>query len=161
VRLDEAERQRTDVRNCLDDAIALLKPRVGSRIQFKTDYGDIPTILAYPASLGQVFFDLLLNSMEAIEGKGTITVSTTSDDEYVQIAICDTGRGIPKQMSDRVFDPGFTTKGVSVGVGLGLPICFQIIQSQGGDIRVDSTEGQGTTVTVRLRVDDGAGQDEL
>jgi signal transduction histidine kinase len=66
------------------------------------------------------------------------------------VVVRDTGRGIARPDRDRIFDPGFTTKGAGVGVGLGLSICSRIVADHGGTIEADSAPGQGATVTVRL-----------
>ena len=91
-----------------------------------------------------------MNAVQAIEGEGSITIRTSADDDAVRLKFIDTGNGIPKENLDRVFDPGFTTKGVGVGTGLGLPICYQIIQDHRGEISIESEVGKGTTVTVSL-----------
>ena len=94
---------------------------------------------------------LLKNASEAIDGEGEIRITTSVQDEHVRIDIGDTGRGIPTEYMERVFDPGFTTKGVNVGVGLGLPICHKIIVDEHkGRIDVASDPGSGTTFTVTL-----------
>jgi signal transduction histidine kinase len=92
----------------------------------------------------------LLNAQQALEGNGRIRIATETSSENVLISIEDNGKGIPAQDLQHIFDPGFTTKGVRVGTGLGLPICFQIVEQHGGSIDVESTLGEGTTVTVTL-----------
>ncbi len=69
------------------------------------------------------------------------------------IRISDNGTGIPKEYKDRIFDPGFTTKGVGVGTGLGLSIAYKIIEDHSGYIKVDSDLGKGTTVFIELPVE--------
>jgi signal transduction histidine kinase len=97
--------------------------------------------------------NLLINARQAIEGKGTITISTSTKDDRVYVEIEDTGRGIAREHLAKIFDPGFTTKGVGVGTGLGLSICYQIIQDHRGEILVESEVGKGTTFTVVLPAD--------
>ncbi len=94
---------------------------------------------------------LLKNASEAIEGKGKINIKTSTQDDHIRIEISDTGRGIPTEYMDRIFDPGFTTKGVEVGVGLGLPICHKIIADEHkGRINVSSQPGTETMFTITL-----------
>ncbi len=82
----------------------------------------------YPAQLNQVFLNVLINAVQAIEDHGEIGIRTYRENGNLHVAIKDTGVGIPKEHLTKIFDPGFTTKGVGVGTGLGLSICYQIIQ---------------------------------
>jgi len=167
VRLDEAEWQFADIHEGIDNVIALMEmePEFKSRIRITKDYDDIPKIYCSPSSLNQVFASLFKNASEAIlcfhrnsalametnEGEGEIKIRTFAQQEQVNIEISDTGKGIPAENLDRIFDPGFTTKGVKVGVGLGLPICYQIVVNEHkGSIDVASELGEGTTFTITL-----------
>ena len=116
------------------------------------DYGDIPQINCHPNQINQVFMNLLVNSAQAIEGKGEIHIRTFRQGDIVNVQFSDTGKGIPPANLSRIFDPGFTTKGVGVGTGLGLSICFKIVQDHGGRIDVESEVGKGSTFTIRLPV---------
>ena len=100
--------------------------------------------------LNQVFMNVLANAIQAIENKGTIRIKTSADRKNVYVEIADTGKGIPPDKLARIFDPGFTTKGVGVGTGLGLSISHNIIQKHDGEIRVKSELGKGTTFTAVL-----------
>jgi two-component system NtrC family sensor kinase len=82
--------------------------------------------------------------------QGTLTIKTFRDRDSVVVTISDTGVGIAKENLRRIFDPGFTTKGVGVGTGLGLSICSKIIQDHHGKIEVESEVGKGTTFTLTL-----------
>jgi PAS domain S-box-containing protein len=151
VRLDEAEWQFADIHEGMDNVIALMDSELSSRIRVTKDYGDIPTIYSSPSSLNQVFMSLFKNASEAIEGKGEIRLRTFAQGEHVKIEVNDTGKGIPAEDMDRIFDPGFTTKGVRVGVGLGLPICYKIVVDEHkGRIDVSSELSKGTTFTITL-----------
>ena len=104
----------------------------------------------------QVFLNLLLNAIQAIEyPPGQIRITARRDPEGPQAVIFveDTGMGIPEKDLGRVFDPFFTTKGVGVGTGLGLSIVYGIIQKHQGAISVESKEGEGTRFTIRLPLD--------
>ncbi|MDH3891637.1 MAG: HAMP domain-containing histidine kinase [candidate division Zixibacteria bacterium] len=154
-RLDEAELQRVDVHDCLDETIGLLHGQLAQNIIVNREYGDLPRIACYPSQLNQVFLNLLANAKEAISGRGEITIQTAVRDGMGVITVSDTGEGIPPDRLDKVFDPGYTTKGVGVGTGLGLAICYQIMRDHQGDITVASEPGQGTTFTVSLPLDPG------
>ena len=150
-RLDEAEWDSVDISEGIDTVIALLEPELGGRIEVEKSYGEVPQVYCSLSSLNQVFMAVLKNAAEAIEDRGRISVGTWADDSGVGIEIGDTGKGIPPDVQSRIFDPGFTTKGVKVGVGLGLSICNQIVVNEHrGEIHVESEPGQGTTVKIRL-----------
>ena len=152
-RLDEAELMRADVHEGIDDTLVLLHHELKRDIKVHKDYGAVPSIPCFPSQLNQVFLNLLVNARQAIEGAGDIYIETEVVDGYAHIRIRDTGKGIPKQNLPKIFDPGFTTKGVKVGTGLGLSICYRIIKEHRGEIRVDSEVGQGSTFTVVLPMD--------
>jgi len=103
--------------------------------------------------LNQVFLNLLINSNQAIEKKGEISIVTFIEDDNICISIKDDGEGIPKKSLDKIFDPGFTTKGVGVGTGLGLSISYRIIQEHKGDISVESKEKEGSTFKITIPID--------
>jgi signal transduction histidine kinase len=90
----------------------------------------------------------LLNAVQAIPGRGRITVSSSADADHIAVGISDTGAGIAPENLGRVFEPGFSTKGSRVGMGLGLLITQQIVEHHGGALSVESVVGVGTTFTV-------------
>jgi len=99
----------------------------------------------------QVPLNLFNNALDALEGRGEmITVTTRRVRDMAEIAVSDTGIGIPKANLSRIFDPFFTTKPVGKGTGLGLSICYTIIKNMGGDLTVTSQVNVGTTITIRL-----------
>jgi signal transduction histidine kinase len=151
VRLDEAEWQVADIHEGIDSAIAVLEPKFDDKIRITRNYGVIPDIYCSPSNLNQVFLEIIENAFEAIENDGEVGIRTFRDGNYVIIEISDTGKGIDESDVNRVFDPGFTHKGVQVGVGLGLSICYKIITDQHkGRIDVSSQPGKGTTFSVAL-----------
>ena len=149
-RLDEAERKPADLHEGIESTLTLVHHEIKNRIEVVRDYGDIPEVECFPDQLNQVFMNILVNAAHAIEGTGKITIRTRTDGENVALGFSDTGRGISPQNLSKIFDPGFTTKGVGVGSGLGLPICYRIVKEHGGRIDVQSEPGQGTTFTVTL-----------
>ena len=120
------------------------------KIQIIKEYGNIPQINCYPNQLNQVFINILTNAAQAIDDKGTIKIETFQHNGEVYIKISDTGSGIPPEYLTKIFDPGFTKKGVGVGTGLGLSTSYNIIQSHNGEIQVESEVGKGTTFTIIL-----------
>jgi len=100
--------------------------------------------------LNQVFMNILVNAAHSIEEKGTITISTRSGDGEVIVSFTDTGKGIEPSVLPKIFDPGFTTKGVGVGSGLGLAICYQIVTNHHGRIEVTPGDDRGVTFKVYL-----------
>jgi signal transduction histidine kinase len=151
-RLDEAERRRADIHEGLDSSLILVHHQLKNRIEIVRDYGPLPEIECFPNQLNQVFMNLLVNAAQAMPGRGTLTIQTLHLGSEVQVKITDTGVGIPRENMRKIFDPGFTTKGVGVGTGLGLSICDKIIQDHRGRIAVESEVGRGTTFTITLPV---------
>jgi signal transduction histidine kinase len=151
-RLDEAEHKTINPHEGLESTLTLVHHELKTRIEIVRDYGDIPEIECFPNQLNQVFMNMLVNASQAIEGKGTITVKTRTDGNHVTISFTDTGTGIRPENLSKIFDPGFTTKGVGVGSGLGLPICYKIVKEHDGRIDVESEIGRGSTFTVTLPI---------
>jgi signal transduction histidine kinase len=150
-RLDEAKYQMADINECIESAICLIGAEVENRINLRRDYGDLPKIYCSPRNLNQVFMALFKNSIEAIKDKGEVKIRTFLKEDNINIEIIDNGNGIPPENIGAIFDVGFTTKGVKVGVGLGLSICYIIIVVEHkGYIDVSSELGKGTVVTIRL-----------
>ncbi|MGD9128004.1 MAG: HAMP domain-containing sensor histidine kinase, partial [Planctomycetia bacterium] len=120
---------------------------------------DLPLVPCFPNEFNQVILNLIVNAAQAIlEGadesstpQGTITISTTHENDWVEVRIQDTGTGIPEEIRSKVFDHFFTTKGVGKGTGQGLAIAYSIIvEKHGGTINFESEVGEGTTFIVRL-----------
>ena len=126
----------------------------------KTDFDvAIGTINIIPQDIGRVLLNLFNNAFYATqerrkaEGEGfkpVISVDTKRVDNMVEIRVTDNGTGIPKHIVDKIFQPFFTTKPTGQGTGLGLSLSYDIVKSHGGEIKVDSTAGQGTTFTITL-----------
>jgi signal transduction histidine kinase len=128
----------------------MIPPDPRKQVKIVRRYDQQKVVECNPRLLNQVFFNLLQNAHQAIDSEGTITITTSADDNWVTIEIADTGRGISERDLPRIFDPGFTGRGVGVGVGLGLSISYRIIEDHHGEIRVASRPGEGSVFTVRL-----------
>jgi signal transduction histidine kinase len=111
----------------------------------------IPKVAGNAALLQQVFTNLILNALQAMEGGGTLSVTTrTSEEAGVEVVFVDTGSGIPPDVLPQIFDPFFTTRPLGQGTGLGLAISYSIIQQHGGVIETFSPPGEGSTFYIRL-----------
>ncbi len=111
---------------------------------------DLPLVAIDPLQISQVLQNLLINALQAISESGTITITAAGDREMVEIAVADNGYGIAKEDQEHIFHPFFTTKKTGEGTGLGLAICHGIIRNHGGEIRMESRPGVGSTFRLRL-----------
>lgn len=144
-----------DVNERVQAAMQMLKTQAGQKIDIVQEYSELPAIECYPAYLGQVFYNLIQNAIQAIETEGRVLVKTFKRGDCICVVVSDTGKGISKADMSRIFDPFFTTKEVGTGTGLGLTVIHDIIQAHHGRIEVASTPGKGSTFTVYLPVDRG------
>ncbi|MBI5741069.1 MAG: HAMP domain-containing protein [Nitrospirae bacterium] len=151
-RLPEKDRTMTDVNSIIRDLLNLVKYQTEYRkvrITEKLAPG-LPAVMAVSGQLRQVFINLIVNALQAIEGDGEISVETSEseDKEKIFISVSDSGSGITGDEVGRIFQPFYTTK--KSGTGLGLSISYGIIKAHGGDIEIKSGSGKGTTFTVTL-----------
>ena len=140
-----------DVNEGLEDTLVLVGHR-SHGVDIKRDYGSLPPTEGYPGKLNQVWTNLIVNALQALDGSGSLTVRTdTPDPGFVRTQIIDTGPGIPAEHLARVFDLRFTTRQgrVEFGLGLGLRICQDIVAQHHGTIEVESQPGR-TCFTVIL-----------
>jgi two-component system NtrC family sensor kinase len=115
----------------------------------KTYAGNTP-VLVFPDQLRQALVNLVTNAVQAMQGAGTLTLTTLVSDHTVTATIADSGSGISKQHLPKIFDPFFTTKGQGEGSGLGLTVARRLIRKFGGDLRIESVEGRGTACILTL-----------
>jgi two-component system NtrC family sensor kinase len=149
----EKEKTLTNINAIIHDLLALVRyqPAYKRTIAIKEDLGpSIPMVPALPGQLRQVFMNVIVNALQAMPDGGTLCVSTSMsvDGRMVIVGISDTGRGIPQDELDRIFQPFYT--GRETGTGLGLSISYGIIKGHGGEMEVKSKEGQGTTFFIYL-----------
>jgi predicted ATPase/signal transduction histidine kinase/tRNA A-37 threonylcarbamoyl transferase component Bud32 len=149
-RLDEDTLNMADIHEGLDSTLILLHNKYKNRIDIVKNYGEIPLIECYPGQLNQVFMNILANAVDSIDDKGTITISTSIKAGIVHISIKDTGRGIPENLKEKIFEPFYTTKEVGKGTGLGLSISHGIIEKHKGTIDFISEPGKGSEFIVSL-----------
>ena len=123
----------------------------GIRINIQKELSPLPCTAGSASELREVVTNLINNAIDAIPQGGDIKITTFKEDSHIAIKIEDTGIGIANERKDRIFDPFFTTKGIQFS-GLGLSVSYGIINRHRGTIRVDSTEGKGTTFTIKLPI---------
>ncbi len=161
-RLDEAVRKPADLHIGIENTLLMLQSQLRDRgIIIRRDYADLPMVDCYPGHLNQVFMNLILNAIEALEGSQQnsplIIISTNLVQEghgkAVQVRISDNGPGIAEADQRKIFDPFFTTKRIGEGMGLGLSVCYQtVINQHRGKLNLDSQPGQGCTFTLELPI---------
>jgi len=151
-RLDQAEQDKVDIHEGLESTLTIAHHELKNRVVVHKDYGDIPQTYCFPNQINQVFINILVNAAQAIEGTGDIFIKTFTRDKNIVVEFRDTGKGIAKENLEKIFDPGFTTKGAGVGTGLGLSIVYQILKDHNGNIEADSEVGKGTTMRVVLPI---------
>lgn len=149
-RVDRSMTELFDLNDGLDVALKICQNQIKGRIEIEKNYGELPRIPCAPSQLNQVFLNILNNAAQAIEGEGTIKISTRDSGDNVEIAITDSGCGMDAQTQAHIFEPFFTTKDVGKGTGLGLSIVFKIIEDHRGTIGVKSTLGEGTEFLITL-----------
>ena len=156
-------RKPVSVATIVERALVLAASEIKHRARVVRDLSAVPKVEADEQQLGQIIVNLLTNAAQAIpEGSATgneIRVRTAVEGGRVMIEVKDTGVGIPRENLRRIFDPFFTTKPPGQGTGLGLTVCHNLVTAIGGEIGIESTPGQGTTVRVLLPpakdIDDG------
>lgn len=154
-RPERLEKEPTDVNDVVKGALSLIRTELhheGVEIELNLAEG-LPPVAAVPTQLDRVILNLCMNAVEAMEQEPRrLTITTALDGDEVAISVADTGPGIPPELQERLFKPFFTTK--ETGTGMGLFSCRRIVEDEhGGAIEIDSRVGEGTTVTVRLPVE--------
>ncbi len=150
--------QTVDLSQAVRDAVEMTRTRWrdesqsrGIEIRLALDLGVVPPVDGQPSELREVLTNLVLNAVDALPHGGDIRIATRLREEQVEMSVSDTGVGMSDSVRRRIFEPFFSTKGPS-GTGLGLAMVYGVVSRHGGEILVDSTEGVGSTFTVRLPV---------
>ena len=152
VKQNDSVLSRIDLKDLIGEAIDLIKNEAAGRnVQIHNKVNPTDSVIwSDPYKLRQVLLNLLTNAVHATASGGIITVDLNRSGDGVELAIQDTGEGIPKEILNRIFEPFFSTKPTGKGTGLGLFVSRSIIEKLGGEIGVDSKLGQGTRFTIRL-----------
>lgn len=136
-RVTEGQHSRTDIGACIEAVVRVTRHAVTARgIEIRVETSTkLPEVRGDPREFQQVLINLVNNAVAAMAGRGgVLTLRAHVEDEWVKVEVSDTGRGIPERIRDRVFDPFFTTKQVGDGTGLGLSLCYGIVDKVGGKI---------------------------
>ncbi|WNG25125.1 response regulator [Cystobacter fuscus] len=157
-RESDARTEPVDVGAALELSLSMAMPHIRHRAQVVRHVVPVPRVPGNESKLGQVILNLLINAAQAIpEGDATrhaITVGTRMEGPQVVIEVRDTGKGMSAEVLARIFEPFFTTKLPGEGTGLGLPISLDIIRSMGGELKVQSEPGRGSSFQLVLPVID-------
>jgi two-component system NtrC family sensor kinase len=150
-----------DLRTVVEETLVMLKFQArAAQCTIRTSLPASPVwVLGDVGQLKQVALNLVLNALQAVEGRaeGQVAVHVHTGDRLAALVVADNGNGIAPENLGRIFDPFFTTKGPERGTGLGLSICYSIIRQHGGEIAVESQAGEGARFTVTLPSDELAG----
>jgi signal transduction histidine kinase len=145
------QRQTVHLEHEMDQALAAVTAGMDtSALTVERQYAGDTVVSALPDQLRQALMNLILNALQAMKGSGSLRLTTAVAERTVTATIADSGPGIPKHHLSRIFDPFFTTKNQGEGSGLGLTVARRIIRKFGGDIRLESVEGAGTSCIVTL-----------
>jgi two-component system NtrC family sensor kinase len=152
---EEEKRRPIKIDELIEGILLMMERQMReSNIQVETSFDpDIPEIMASTNQMRQVMLNLIKNAKEAMPKGGNLFIRTGKEDNRVLIHIQDTGMGIPEEIRDKIFEAFFTTKQKVKGVGLGLSVCYGIIKDHGGEIKVESEEGKGTTFVISLPIE--------
>jgi len=149
---DNDRREMADVNEAVEEALSLFRHGFfAGNVQIQKEY-DMLLPRIQDKGLCRVFSNMIKNACDAMPGGGTLTIRTGRDNGHILVAFRDTGVGMDPETQEKLFTPFFTTKAIGKGVGLGLPICYEVVQRYGGRIDVESVPGLGTTFSVRLPV---------
>lgn len=156
----------TDINNLIVDTTKLLRPTLGEQVEIGSTLDpECWRALIDPSQLSTALINLAVNARDAMPAGGRITFGTANVSfappasetgaaemagDYIMVTVRDNGSGIPAAIRDKVFEPFFTTKELGKGTGLGLSMVYGFVRQSGGHIRIDSEEGQGTTISLYL-----------
>ncbi|NLS91222.1 MAG: hypothetical protein GXX96_03440 [Planctomycetaceae bacterium] len=151
--------QRTEVNTAVEATLQVLDSVHAENVRIEKKYGKVPAVQGDPYTLQEVLFNLCANAFAAMPDGGTLTLRTVvvsrpkeGDPGTVAVEVSDTGKGIPEELQEKVFEPFFTTRGESGGTGLGLALSRMMISEMGGRLQLESAPGHGTTFSVILKV---------
>jgi two-component system, NtrC family, sensor kinase len=139
-----------DINECIKNTLVLIKGTCSDKIQFKTDFGEIPGIKASIQEINHSMMHLLNNAILSIHEKGIIHIITELEKNNIKISVKDTGVGIAKEIMDKIYQPFFTTRAVGEGKGLGLSVIYDCVKKHHGVIDCISDVNSGTTFIISL-----------
>lgn len=139
-----------NIRENIETVLTIYNNRLKQGIKVIKNYGQVPDIYGSPDQLNQVWTNLIVNAVQAMDNNGILTIEIKDEEDNVSVSIGDTGKGIPKNIQGKIFEPFFTTKASGEGTGLGLHIIHRILKDQGASLTFHSIEGEGTTFYVKF-----------
>lgn len=142
--LDRGAQQEIDVHQGLEDTLSLLEHKLKYGIQVQRVYDrHLPKICAFGTELNQVWTNLIDNAIDAMNGRGTLKISTMLDNKLIRVEITDSGSGIPPEIQSRIFEPFYTTKPIGKGSGLGLDLVRRVVENRHqGTVTLESRPGR-------------------
>ena len=164
-RTNSGQKELTDINKLADEYLRLSYHGFRAKdksfnAKFETDFDPtVGKIIIVPQEIARVMLNLINNAFYAVDEKKkqlgdgyepTVTVGTKKSNDKIEIKISDNGNGIPKRIADKIFQPFFTTKPTGQGTGLGLSLSYDIIKAHGGEIKVETKEGEGSEFIVQL-----------
>jgi len=148
--MDRADLQEVDVHQGLENTLVILGHKLKRGVTVTREYAaDLPRISAYGGALNQIWTNLIVNAIDAMNGQGNLWIRTAAKPDHILVEINDDGPGIPPEIQGRIFEPFFTTKPQGEGTGLGLDTVYRIVRKHHGEIRFHSKPGD-TCFQVRL-----------
>jgi signal transduction histidine kinase len=140
--MDQSPVKEIDVHEGLDNTLTMLRHKLAGIDVIREYDPNLPRITAHGSQLNQVWTNLIDNAIDALKGRGRISLRTSLEGDHILVEIADDGPGIPPEIQDRIFEPFFTTKGVGDGTGMGLEIAYRIVtEDHRGDLQVFSQPG--------------------
>ncbi len=166
-RTSSGQKELTDINALCDEYLRLAYHGLRAKdksfnAEIKTDFDSaIGKINIVPQEIGRVILNLINNAFYAVSEKQkvgvigyepTVTISTKKINDKIEIKVSDNGNGIPQKILDKIFQPFFTTKPTGQGTGLGLSLAYDIVKAHGGEIKVETNEGEGSQFIIQLPV---------
>jgi len=139
-----------NIKDNIETVLTIYHNRLKQGIKIIKQYEEVPDVSVFPDQMNQVWTNLIINAVQAMGNKGTLTIGIRQEDNCAVVSIKDTGTGIPKEIQARIFEPFFTTKVSGEGTGLGLDIIKRILTKHSAKILFESEEGVGTTFYIKI-----------
>jgi len=151
-RLDRQNSEQIDLHNCIESSLTIASNHIReNNVSIVRDFSELPRIACFPSKLNQLFLNIITNACQAMsENGGELMVKTQAKDGNIRIDFKDQGVGMDEETQQKMFDPFFTSKDIGVGTGLGMSIAYKIIEAHHGSFEVESSVGEGTTLSVIL-----------
>jgi two-component system, NtrC family, sensor kinase len=146
----EKEQELINLHESIDAVLTIVQNRIGPNIVVSRAYSPIPLVPGYPQQINQIWLNLILNALDAMDTSGELSIATQAVKDHVRVVVRDSGSGIAPQDLPKIFDPFFTTKDVGRGMGLGLHLVYDLVTGHRGRIEVQSEPGSGSAFSVFL-----------